>query len=108
MGLFELIFGSQADLNEAAATCEHDENALLVDVRTMDEYASGHVPGSINIPVGEISSVRSIASSLNAPIFLYCASGARSGAAKRSLESMGFTAVENAGSIRKYRGALVS
>ncbi len=78
--------------------------ATIIDVRTPGEYATGHIDGSINIPLDKISkSVDKLKK--KQPIITCCASGARSGAAKRLLESAGIQEVYNGGSwysVAKY------
>lgn len=81
------------------------DGAVIIDVRSKAEFATGHVNGSINIPLEQIS--------LNADklkkhnhIITCCRSGNRSGMAKRTLESMGFKNVTNGGSwqnVNQYK-----
>lgn len=79
---------------------------LLVDVRTPEEYASGHIPTAINIPVTEIGS-RPPTKDLSALIIVYCRSGSRSGMAQRTLQEMGYRNVINFGSVYKWEMPLV-
>lgn len=69
----------------------------IVDVRTSGEYHNGNVPGSLNIPLGEISSRLKDFLDLEMPIVLCCASGNRSGQATQYLQENGITC-ENGGS----------
>lgn len=70
--------------------------ATLVDVRSAQEFASGNAPGSVNIPLPELGSrLQEIPSS--APVVLCCASGTRSGMAKRLLKKKGYSQVFNIG-----------
>lgn len=72
------------------------EGALLVDVRTPGEFASGHVKGSVNIPLDKLSSQLSkLKNQKN--IVVFCQSGGRSSQAKTILERSGFTNVVNGG-----------
>ena len=71
--------------------------ALVVDVRTADEYNSGHFPGALLIPHGEIGARLGELGAKDRPIVLYCRSGNRSGIALHILESSGFTKAVNAG-----------
>jgi len=72
------------------------EGAVIVDVRTKSEYLGGHVRGSINIPLNELSN--SLAKlNPSKPIITCCASGMRSASAKSLLKSSGFTEVHNGG-----------
>ena len=73
---------------------------ILVDVRTAEEYANGHRPDALNIPVQDImrGSLGKLADmSLDTEIGCYCASGARSAVACQVLGSRGFTRVQNLG-----------
>lgn len=88
---------SRNEIGEAARSAVR-EGAVLVDVRTPQEFASGHLPGAINIPHGEI--VRGIAAlglSASHDIVLYCRSGNRSGIAATGLQGAGFSQAMNAG-----------
>lgn len=77
-----------------------DSGAMVIDVRTPAEFASGHHPRAVNIPVDQIESrIRELGDKTK-PVVLYCQSGNRSGRAKHTLEAAGFTAVTNAGSLR--------
>lgn len=70
--------------------------AFLVDVRTPDEYASGHVEGSVNIPLITVSeNIEKFKGKEN--IVVFCQSGGRSSRAKNILESNGIENVTNGG-----------
>ncbi len=73
------------------------EGAIILDVRSTGEYAGGHIPKSINIPVDQLANNLSKLKDKNKCIICCCASGMRSGSAKRILESNGYTAVHNGG-----------
>ncbi len=77
-----------------------EKDALIVDVRTPEEYASVHYEGSVNIPLGEIQSRINEFGSRENKIVLYCRTGNRSGQAKKILEERGFENVINAGGLR--------
>ena len=68
------------------------QGALVVDVRTKSEYASGHIDGSKNIPLDKISTEIKTLKQLNRPIVTVCRSGTRSGLAKSILTSAGLEA----------------
>lgn len=78
--------------------------ATIVDVRTAREYATGHIKGSVNIPLDALSSqLKKIKK--DKPVITCCASGMRSSSARAILKSNGFTDVHNAGSwfsLKKY------
>ena len=74
-----------------------DSKALVVDVRTPGEFASGHHPRAVNIPIDQVQSRMAEFGDKKTPVVVYCASGNRSGRAKQALESAGYTQVTNAG-----------
>ena len=76
--------------------------ALLVDVRTPQEFAQGHIEGARNIPVGELPTRLSELGEKHSAIVLYCRSGARSAKAKALLESSGYTSVANLGGMSRW------
>lgn len=81
------------------------KGAKIVDVRTRGEYASGHVSGSVNIPLNELSSgVKKFKK--ETVIITCCASGMRSASAKSSLKAMGFAEVHNGGGWMSLNGKL--
>ena len=80
---------------------------FLVDVRTPEEYAAGHIPTAINIPVAEIGD-RPPTDDKSALIVVYCASGRRSARSKAILEGLGYTGVVDFGGVARWTGPLVS
>lgn len=66
-----------------------NENPTIIDVRSPIEFQGGHVAGSINIPVTELPGRVDEIKSLDAPVVLCCASGARSGMASQFLSQQG-------------------
>ena len=73
-----------------------DQGALILDVRTTQEFAQGHAPGSRNVPLDQLASHLPKLDRTQS-ILVCCASGARSGVAKAMLERAGFSKVDNAG-----------
>ena len=72
---------------------------MIVDVRSSEEYAGGHIEGSINIPVGDLTlRLSELEHYKNIPVITCCASGIRSARAKSILKSNGFKQVHNGGS----------
>ena len=98
-GLFK-----REDINVGVDESKTTSGAMLLDVRTKDEYRNGHVPGSKNIDVGEIEKASSLIGDKATPLFVYCLSGARSGRAVSALKGMGYTNVKNIGGINSYNG----
>lgn len=70
----------------------------IVDVRTPEEFAAGHVPGAINIPLNEVPERVEELRALPTPLVLCCRSGARSDNAMRYLQQLGLPDVHNGGS----------
>jgi len=66
-----------------------NNGALIIDVRTRDEFKSGNIRGSVNIPLDEISRMVNDLRKKNKAVITCCRSGARSGMAKKILESAG-------------------
>ena len=75
-----------------------NEGAIILDVRTSGEFSTGHIKGSINIPVNLLVKNLSKLKVKNKPIITCCASGMRSASAKSILQSNGFSNVYNGGS----------
>ncbi|UTW61866.1 rhodanese-like domain-containing protein [bacterium SCSIO 12741] len=99
MGLFgtlkDLLLGGRVDYKGLV-----ENGALIVDVRTPQEYKSGHVKGSINIPLQTLLS--NLKKVKNKEVILVCRSGARAAQAKSMLTSKGITAY-NAGPWQTLR-----
>ena len=93
------------DINAGVEQCGATPGAVLVAVRTAEEYAAGHIPGSVHVPLGRLEPIRSLAGA-DTPLFVYCHSGARSAAAAAELEDMGYTQVYNIGGIMFWQGDL--
>lgn len=74
------------------------QGAIILDVRTKSEYAGGHIKGSINIPVNQLGDNLSKLKDKSTPIITCCASGMRSGTARRNLLAFGYSQVYNGGS----------
>ena len=94
--------------DEAQKMMESETGYLIVDVRTPQEYAEGHIPHAINVPLDTIG--------MNPPaelpdkaqmIFVYCRSGARSMTASNKLAQMGYTNIVEMGGIKDWHGEVV-
>jgi phage shock protein E len=81
------------------------QGATIVDVRTPGEFQGGHVKGSINIPLGNLSTQFSRIKK-DRPVITVCASGMRSGQAKSFLLSQGYAEVHNGGGWMALEGKL--
>jgi phage shock protein E len=80
--------------------------ALWIDVRSAEEYATGHVSPAVNIPHTEIAArIAEVTTEKDDLIYLYCRSGRRSGLAKDALEQAGYTNVVNLGGLQDAQQA---
>lgn len=78
-------------------------DAVILDVRTPEEYKRGHIKKALLIPSYDIKRLaQSKLHTKEAKILVYCASGGRSRAAAKALIKMGYTKVYNIGGIRPY------
>lgn len=68
------------------------DGAVIIDVRSKQEFSGGAVPGSENIPLPTIGSKMKKIKSLEVPVICVCASGMRSGAAKNQMKAAGVEA----------------
>ncbi len=102
MGFFDLF--RQPDINQGVEEYRAVPQAILLDVRTPEEYGGGHVPGSRNLPLQQIEKITAIAEKKETPLFVYCQSGARSRQAVSMLQRMGYENVNNIGGMAAYRG----
>jgi len=73
------------------------EGAIILDVRSKAEFESGHIKGSINIPVDQLHNNLNRLKDKKKPIITCCASGMRSASAKNFLKSNGYLEVYNGG-----------
>ena len=102
MRFFDFLKGP--DINQGVKEYSTTDSAVLLDVRTPDEYRQGHIPGSKNVPLQSLDKVTSFVNNQDTPVFVYCHSGARSAQAVSVLEGMGYTNVKNIGGIAAYAG----
>lgn len=100
MGLLGRLLGiKQVDFKQLV-----QDGAVIVDVRTVGEYKTGHIKNSVNIPLSDIQrSLNKIPK--NKTIITCCASGMRSGSAKQILISNGYT-VQNGGGWSSLSGKI--
>ena len=79
-------------LSRAEARRLLDQGAAVVDVRSLEEYELGHVPGSIHLPLHLVPHLAAERLPKDRPLLLCCASGARSQLAVQHLRCMGLDA----------------
>jgi rhodanese-related sulfurtransferase len=98
--VFRLRRSGQISSTEAAAHLKN--GALVIDVRTAGEFASGHLPNTINIPLGEIESTlpRQVKDKSQV-LLLHCQAGGRSSQARKKLIALGYLNAFNLGSYSR-------
>ena len=104
MGIFDLL--NSPDINDGLKEYQAEEKAVLLDAREKDEYADGHIKGSINIPLSRFMDAETLFEDKSIPIYTYCHSGARSKRMVMGLTKLGFKNVVNIGGIMDYKGIL--
>ena len=107
------LFYSRAQANVPTISPEEareyltNSNYKFIDVRTDDEYDSGHIPNSMHIPLHQIQDRMSEIDSLkNKNIIAYCRSGARSSKATKILVKAGFDVLNLSGGVLSWKGDL--
>ena len=102
-----LVWGCAMDPNAQNSEWSFSEDTLLVDVRTAEEFDSGHIEGAKHIPYEEIGvRIGELTDDKSREIVLYCRSGRRSGVAQKTLVDMGFENAINAGGYEDLRARL--
>jgi phage shock protein E len=101
-----IAFNLRADstLSTGEARQKLKAGALLVDVRTPEEFAASKLTGAVNVPVDTIKSgITNHVTDKSQAVLLHCRSGRRSAVAEKELRSLGYTNVFNLGSFEQAR-----
>ena len=111
-GLFMFMQSSNANqtmkYEELQNKLNAQENFVLLDVRTQEEFDAGHIAGAILLPYDEINvKAATVLPDKEKEIVLYCRSGRRSAIAKKALVELGYKDVEDFGGINRWKGELV-
>ena len=106
MGFFD--FFRLPDINQGVNAYRQQEGAVLLDVRTPQEYRNGFIPGSQNVPLQAINTVGSVVEKKDTALYVYCHSGSRSRQAVSILQRMGYTNVTDICGFAAYRGKVAS
>ena len=82
-----------------------NEGAILVDVRTSDEYDEGHIEGAVLLTLDDIDeeSSANIIKSKSTPVIVYCKSGKRSAQALEILKKLGYEKVYDLGAMSNWK-----
>lgn len=99
----------QITAEEAAKMMQSETDYIVLDVRTEQEYASGHIPGAVNIPNETIASgaIQQLPDKEQL-ILVYCRSGNRSKQASEKLVNLGYTNIVEFGGINDWSGEVVT
>lgn len=102
MGFFDFL--KSPDINQGVEACRNTAGAVLLDVRTVEEYREGYISGSRNVPLQSIDRVSDLIPDRETPLYVYCRSGARSSQAVSLLQQMGYSKAKNIGGITAWKG----
>jgi phage shock protein E len=97
--VFRAMAATPSGTEKAAAKDKIKQGALVLDVRTAQEFSGGHYTGAKNIPVQELKSRLAEVGPTNKAVVVYCRSSNRSASAKKILLDAGYTDVTNAGAL---------
>ena len=86
IGFLKRLFAGGNAVDYAALV---KNGALIVDVRTPEEFRAGHIKGALNIPLDQVRSKVAELKKQNKPVITCCRSGSRSGMAKSILQGAG-------------------
>ena len=86
---------------------KQNNGAIIIDVRSPQEYEEGHIPNAILIELDKIEDIVDIISDKNKKIYLYCRSGRRSQIAADIVNKLGYINVINIGGILDYKGKII-
>lgn len=91
---------------QAKQRMEQNDKIVVLDVRTQEEFAAGHIPGAVLLPVDLIEAkseeVAKVLPDKDAEILVYCRSGKRAHRASQALTDMGYTNIEHIGGIMDW------
>ena len=94
----------QISQEEAKTIMSTNQNAVVLDVRTQEEYDSGHIKGAVLLPVDAITeeSAQEVIPAKDTQVLVYCRSGNRSVTASKALAQLGYTEVYEFGGINTW------
>lgn len=99
----------QVTTEEAVNIMRTEENYVILDVRTAQEFASGHIPGAVLLPNETIGTEDiPLLPDKDQLILVYCRSGNRSKQAAEKLAQLGYTNIVEFGGINSWTGEIVT
>lgn len=105
MSIFNIF--ARKDINDGVEQYRKAEKAVLLDVRTKEEFSEGHIEESLNLPIGEIDRAATLIPDKSTPLYVYCRSGKRSARAVAYLKGNGYTDAYDIGGIIAYKGKII-
>ena len=104
-----ILLKRSGQISTTAARAHLKNGTLVIDVRSPGEFNAGHLAKGINIPLDEIeTAIPQRVKDRNQALLLHCASGMRSGLARRKLKAMGYANAFNLGSLARARNIVES
>lgn len=94
------------NINQGLKEFEKTPRAVLLDVRTSEEYKKGRIHGSKNVPLQQASEIFKEIPDKSTPVFIYCLSGGRSRIMASFLNREGYEEIVDLGGINSYSGEL--
>lgn len=98
----EAVTASSKTVTSSEASSLIKDGAILIDVRTKEEYEEKHIKGAVNIPLSDIED-GNINYDKDTAIIVYCRSGNRSATAAKELITLGYTSIYDLGSINNWK-----
>lgn len=104
LSFLSVVVTTGSGLSASEISDSGSSGTVIIDVRTPEEYSSGHIEGALNIHYADIGSeIKSYVPDTDTNIHLYCGTGRRAGIAKKTLEGMGYRNVTNEGGYEDYK-----
>ncbi len=102
------------DINRGIREYQAEQNAVLVDVRSREEYDRKHIENSLSLPLSDLTLAEKVLPQKDMPVYVYAYGGEHSAKAASRLRKMGFSNVHDIGGIKRccgaqgYQGEMVS
>ena len=93
------------DINRGIREYQADQNAVLVDVRSREEYDRKHIENSRSLPLSDLDRAAEVLPEKDAPVYVYAYGGEQSAKAAARLRKMGYADVHDIGGIKRCCGA---
>lgn len=100
------FFEKQLTVNEGINRSRTESNAYLIDIRSKEDFKSGHVKGAINIPLNRLDLIENRIQDKNAHLYLVGSYSSRPQKAKKALKKMGYKNITLSGCMEEHYGIL--